>query len=184
MKQRILSLITVFALTALASTATAQEGESAGAPDKPISAGLLLGYGISLEDGSNPWGLGFGLGGGYTLDMGVYVGARFVYYLGEDDFNVWELGAEGGYAIDMDKLTIRPGLGLGIANLSVPSTTIPGVGTVGGSSTDLYIAPGAALLYDVSDSMFIGADVRLQLVFADPDMVKALILLANGGMRF
>jgi hypothetical protein len=45
--------------------------------DKPISVGLLLGYGIGLEDGPNPWGLGFGLRGGYNLDA-IYLGVRFV----------------------------------------------------------------------------------------------------------
>lgn len=160
--------------------------------DKPISVGLLLGYGLDLESGTgNPWGLGFGLGGGYTLDMGLYLGARFIYYLGDSatiptglgtsisvDINIWELGVEGGYDIAMEKLHIRPGLGLGIASAG---SSAGGVST---SDMYLYIAPGAALLYDVTDSVFVGADVRLQLVLADPDMIKALIFLANGGMRF
>lgn len=176
--------------------ATATEPGAEEAPvdggKKPISAGLLLGYGLDLESGSgNPWGLGFGLGGGYTLDMGLYLGARFVYYLGDSqtiptglgthisvDVNIWELGVEGGYDIAMDKLHIRPGLGLGIASAS---SSAAGTST---SDMYLYVAPGAALLYDVSDSFFVGAEVRLQLVFADPDMIKALILLANAGMRF
>ena len=43
---------------------------------------------------------------------------------------------------------------------------------------------GKAALFDVSDSIFLGAEARFQMVFADPDMVKALIFLAHGGMRF
>src|SRR6476620_6864399 len=38
---------------------------SSGDPAKPISVCLLLGYCISLEDGANPWGVGFGARGGY-----------------------------------------------------------------------------------------------------------------------
>lgn len=167
----------------MAASTDASDAAPASSGKKPISAGLLLGYGLDLEDGStNPWGLGFGLNGGYSLDMGVYIGGRFVYYLGEDDVNVWELGVEGGYNVVMDKLTIRPEIGLGLANIGI-SVATP-IGTVSDSSTYLSIAPGAALLYDVSENMYVGADARFQLVFADPDTVKALIFLLTGGMRF
>jgi hypothetical protein len=163
----------------------------AGGPKKPISASLLLGYGVGLQSGGNPWGLGFGLRGGYNLDK-IYLGARFVYYLGKSvtvpnpfgtpvsvTANIWELGVEGGYDVDAAQgLVVRPLVGLGIANSGVSGTGISGA-----SSTDLYIAPGAALLYDVSDSFFVGVDARLQLVFAS-SLGKSLIFLANGGMRF
>jgi hypothetical protein len=165
---------------------TAGVGSSTGRA-KPISAGLFLGYGISLEDGPNPWGFGFGLRGGYNIDA-IYLGARFLYYLGEDSFNVWELGIEGGYDFAVsEQFVIRPQLGLGIANLSVdiPEFTIMGA-TVGGgsaSSTDVYLAPGVSGIYDVNDSVFVGAEARLKVVFGD-ETVKAITLLATGGMRF
>jgi opacity protein-like surface antigen len=160
-------------------------------PAKPISVGLLVGYGISLEDGANPWGIGFGARGGYNLGQ-IYLGARFVFYLGESessmpipggasvdsDFNIWELGIEGGYDLKAgDALTIRPELGIGIASLNVS------VGSFSDSSTDLYLAPGASILYDVTDSVFLGVDARFQIVLAD-ETAKSIILLANGGMRF
>jgi hypothetical protein len=159
---------------------------------KPISVGLLLGYGISLEDGDqNPWGLGFGLRGGYNIDA-IYLGVRFVYYLGDSEdvpatmftpameasFNIWELGIEGGYDVPAGPLTVRPGLGLGIASVNAE------VLGVSNSETYLMIAPGVSLLYDVSDSIFVGLDVRFQLIFGDPDTVKSLPLFANVGMRF
>ena len=180
MRNWILSLVTVFTLCGVATTAAADEGGG----DKPLSAGLLLGYGLDLEEGSlNPWGLGFGVGGGYTLGIGVYVGGRFVYYLGEDDVNVWELGAEGGYELDMGSLTIRPGLGIGIANVGFPSFDPTTFSTTTETSTELYIAPGGAVLYDLSENMFVGGELRLQLILSDPGM-EAIIILANGGMRF
>lgn len=158
--------------------------------DKPISVKLLLGYGLDLEDGSgNPWGLGFGLGGGYNLDQ-IYLGARFVYYLGESTdvtvlgmtfestANIWELGIEGGYDVDLGGAVLRPGLGLGVASFSVETNG------VSASDTNLYIAPGVGVQFDVSDSIFLGAEARFQMIFADPDMIKALTLLASGGMRF
>ncbi|HKU38604.1 MAG TPA: hypothetical protein VJR89_10670 [Polyangiales bacterium] len=161
-------------------------GPSSGGPAKPISAGLLLGYGISLED-ANFWGFGFGLRGGYNIGA-IFLGARFVYYLGEDNFNVWELGIEGGYDVPVaEKFVIRPQLGLGLATLvaSIPDFTVMGV-TVGGgsaSSSEFYIAPGVSGLYDVTDSVFLGLDARFQLILAD-STAKSIVLLANGGMRF
>lgn len=172
------------AAPAEASAEAPAEEMPADGGNKPISAGLLLGYGISLESGANAWGLGFGVGGGYTLDMGVYLGARFVYYLGESHVNVWELGIEGGYDVDMDKLHIRPGIGLGIANVTVDIPAVLGFGGGSASSSEFFIAPGAALLYDVSDSIFIGVDARLQVVLASGGSMKGILLLANGGMRF
>jgi hypothetical protein len=161
-----------------------------GGAEKPISVKLLVGYGLDLEDGSgNPWGLGFGLGGGYNLDK-IYLGARFIYYLGESNdttiagmtfessFNVWELGIEAGYDVDLGGAVLRPGLGLGVANMSVEA------GGVSASDSNLYVAPGVLAQFDVSDSIFLGAEARFQMVFADPDMVKALILMASGGMKF
>src|SRR5688572_9117404 len=46
---------------------------------KPFSLGVLFGGGISLENGANAWGMGFGLRGGYNFG-GFYVGGRFSYY--------------------------------------------------------------------------------------------------------
>lgn len=150
--------------------------------DKPISVKLLLGYGISLEDGLNAWGLGFGAGGGYNIGQ-IYLGARFVYYLGEDPVNIWELGIEGGYDIDLGGATLRPGLGLGIANLTVAVPAFMGIGGGSVSSSEFYLAPGIAGLFDVSDSIFLGAEARFKLIMASTT-VKGLILLAHAGMRF
>ncbi|MGD8863584.1 MAG: hypothetical protein PVI30_26455 [Myxococcales bacterium] len=160
------------------------ETPSTAGSEKPFSAGLLLGYGISLEDGGNLWGLGFGVRGGYNIDE-IFIGARFVYYLGEDPVNLWELGIEGGYDLAVgDNLTVRPGLGLGLANVTVDIPTIAGFGGGSASETYFYIAPGASLLYDINEKFFIGGEGRFQLVLSDPDSVKAITLLVNGGMRF
>jgi len=157
---------------------------------KPISVGLLLGYGISLEDGPNAWGLGFGVRGGYNIDA-IYLGARFIYYLGDSEdapatmftpateasINIWELGIEGGYDVAAGPLTIRPGLGLGIASVSFDFLG------ASASETEFFIAPGVSFLYDVTDSVFVGLDVRLQLILAE-ETIKGLPLFANVGMRF
>jgi hypothetical protein len=169
------------------------------ADGKPISVGLLLGYGISFEDGGNPWGLGFGLRGGYNIDA-IFLGARFVYYLGETEeipalgievsANVMELGIEGGYDIAAGPVIIRPGLGLGLAIASIEGSAPAITGTADAESesfTNPYIALGASVLYDIDEQFFVGGDMRLQFVLGDEEeggSATALIILANGGMRF
>ena len=176
--------------SAPAADATAGDAAPSSDVEKPISVGLLIGYGISLEDGANPWGLGFGARGGYNIGQ-IFLGARFVFYLGESqdittpfgatissDVNIWELGIEGGYDLAAgDALTIRPELGIGLASINVS------VSGASDSTTKLYFAPGASILYDVSDSIFLGVDARFQIVLAD-QTAKGILLLANGGMRF
>lgn len=165
-----------------------------GGGDKPISVGLLLGYGISFEDGPNIWGLGFGLRGGYNIDA-IFLGARFVYYVGESEeiagaewsANLWEIGIEGGYDIPVGPVIIRPGIGLGIANVSIDIEASPFLaGSVAGSAseTNPYLALGGSVLYDINEQFFIGGDMRLQFVIGDNGDGTALIILANGGMRF
>ena len=196
-------VIVSLGLMSVVLPAHAQAGSGHG-PSKPISAGLLLGYGLSFEDGPNPWSLGFGVRGGYNLER-IYLGARFTYYIGASEtrvasgggtakfeFNLWELGIEGGYDFAVaDKLVVRPELGLGLA-MAHSEVTIPFVPGGGGSDTTgkFYLAPGATVAYDIADNIFIGADARFMLILAGSSTpagsstVKGLTLLANGGMRF
>lgn len=101
--------------------------------------GIDLGYGIYTGEGSdeegsvNPYGLGFGASGGYTLDFGLYVGAAFHYYLGftekvelpgiatfEVSGNIYKFGAELGYDVGLGpQFVLRPKLGIGYGTLAV-----------------------------------------------------------------
>jgi len=187
------------ASTVAAAPEQTAPAETPSGPSKPVSISLLLGYGISLESGANPWGLGFGLRGGYNIGQ-IYLGPRFVYYLGASQntgfgkvtANIWELGLEGGYDLQVaDKFVLRPMLGLGIASFHT-SLKVSGIsgGITGapisgsGSKSYFQLAPGIAALYDLSESAFIGLDARFGIVFGNQTTVKGLLLLANGGMRF
>jgi hypothetical protein len=166
-------------------------------PAKPFSAGVLLDFGTDLGDDFNPWGLGFGLKGGYNLER-LYLGVRFVYQLGnsvdvvtaglsslEITYNLWELSLEAGYDFRLqDKLTLRPGLLLGVVSL-IASADGPVFGGEDANTTDtnLLIAPGASLLYDIDDQFFVGGDVRLPLVIGGGSMV-GLVFYVNGGLHF
>jgi hypothetical protein len=174
-------------------TDEAEEGETSGeeaplrvsAPkeDKPISVGLLVGYGIGFEqDIANEFGLGFGCRGGYTFDMGIYAGAKFVYYLGgESDtrsVNIVSIGVEGGYELELEPFVFVPSLELGIGLWDKADSA----GIDVGSSTNFYFAPGLSILYPF-DMFFIGLDVSIPIVFKDPT-VEGLSLMATGGVLF
>ena len=181
-----------------AKAATRDEAAAAeddGAP-KAISVALLGGYGYALEAPSdvNPFGVGFGVRGGYNLE-GFYLGARFMFFIGDAEAiagvevsaNSITLGLEAGYDIGMfgDFLVLRPELGFGLFSASIEATTEQGGGQVpiDESSEDLYVAPGFVLLARVSERVFIGADVQLPIIF-DDEIVLEGTLLGTAGMRF
>ncbi len=165
-----------------------EEDEAEDPAETALSVAVLVGYGVSLED-VNPWGFGFGLRAGYNIDA-FFVGGRFVFYIGETvtetrasfsggtseediSHNLWELGAEVGYDIAIDAVTLRPGLGLGLAS-----------GSSGGSSeVNVYVAPGLSLLYGVSDSMYLGLDARFQAILSEFG-ANGIPILATVGMSF
>ncbi len=168
----------------------------------PISVGLLLGYGTDFEDADlNIMGFGFGLRGGYTLDIGVYVGAKFVYFLGgsvEEDipmvgtmemsYNVMMLSLEGGYDIDVEPIIIRPSLDLGLAITGYEATSPAMAGlpaqTEDDTSTDFLLGLGASVLYPI-EAWFVGGDLRLYMVLGEDDFgYEGFSLLANGGYTF
>ena len=165
------------------------EAEDGATADKPLSVALLAGYGLSLESGANPWGVGFGIRGGYNIG-GFYIGPRFMYYVGEsattirfDSFgrmrteditaNLWDLGVEAGYDIPASAtLSIRPEFAVGLASVSAVQ-----------SQTVAYVSPGLAALLDVSDAFFLGLDVRYQFVATELG-ASGLGFFATLGMRF
>jgi hypothetical protein len=143
---------------------------------KPITLGLLLGYGIDLEENFaiNPWGIGFGARGGYNVGP-LFLGGRFVFYLGEEPSNIWEFGLEAGLDVKSGATTVRPGLGFGLASYVVDDVD---------SESNAYLAPGLSVLFDLSRDIFVGVDGRVQFILSDPEGLEAIIVLGNLGMRF
>jgi len=189
---RTLSAVAISAATALFATSALAQDPSApaqpvGTPGSPgtaaqtsadtssdnsgVSAALLLGYGFD-----DVFKVGFGARVGYTLPMHLYIGGTFIYHLGTSESaggitateNIMMFGAEVGYEIPVGPVMIRPyvGLGLGVVKVSVPAINIGGITEGGGSasSSDVYISPGATLLYPVTSSIGIGVDARFVIV--------------------
>jgi hypothetical protein len=165
-----------------------------------IEVGLTPGFGFKQGKADwatlDPYGLGLGIRGGYELDMKIFIGAGFVYHLGEsDDRPVNTPGAptagfvtvrqnymlafvEGGYDLWFGDVILRPSIWLGMGFAIVdPYLTTGGVRTV----SDFMFAPGASLIYTL-DGWYIGADFRYVAVTADG--AKAIDLFAMIGLRF
>lgn len=149
-----------------------------------LQLGLGLRYGVEMNEGDfNPWGIGLGVNGGYTLPNAVYVGGLFEYFFGDSrdvagikfKGNLWQVMAEGGYDIGLTPLfVLRPKIGAGIASTSVSA------GDTDDSSSDFALAPGVTAMLFLP-GFGLSLDVRYDMVFSDPEMGKALIFTAGVG---
>lgn len=176
------------------------EPEALNPPDgRRWQAGLLVSYGLETAkplQGANQYGLGFGLQGGYTLDMGIYLGVDFSYYLGStvpdtartgeaqagDNVNAFSFAAEFGYDIWMaSAVNLRFSAQLGGIDTMIPQTRTGGGGR---NFWTVYIGPGVSLLFPFSDLFYLGGDVRLPIVFDVGSGNSSLIFSLAGGARF
>jgi hypothetical protein len=173
--------------------------------ERPIRIALTSGYGLDLDPsvaGVNPFGVSFGVLGGYTLGS-VYLGTRFLFFIGESrvladgteqSADEWLLGFEGGYGFRAGPLVLRPEVGLGLAISSSesaragradPSMPVP----IDTSSEDPYVELGVVLEVDLSRRLLIGVEARSTAVFgkatasADTELF-ALLVLGTLGVRF
>ena len=186
MSRTVRPIVLACMFTFMAAGAHAQESNYAAA-QRPISLGILLGYGVDFDD-PNLWGFGLGVRGGYNLKQ-VYLGVRFMWNFGESysgplgfdaTANIWELGIEGGYDfVVIDKFTIRPELGLGVATSRISVDSDIGGGS--DSNSDFSLSFGASALYDITPSLFLGVNMRIPLVFADDTRAAWQFLLNVGG---
>jgi hypothetical protein len=114
--------------------------------------------------------------------MGVYAGAKFIYYLGGEEntitANIVTIGVEGGYELELEPVVFVPSLELGLALLDQEDSE--GIATA--NSTEFYFAPGISILYPF-DMFFAGLDLSVPIIFADPT-AEGFSLMATGGVRF
>jgi hypothetical protein len=177
-------------------------------PTELWSAAALLGIGATFDNtvaGVNPLGFGFGVRGDYRIHPMWSLGARMLYFVGgsvelpthDVVMQSWLLAAEGAYVLDLDPLTIQPGVALGLfvretnyrgyapfitedpTSVSQPDTT----------RLFFYIAPGLnvslplALASPALAPLTVGADVRLDVGFGRR-VTGSIQLLGQVGLRF
>lgn len=152
-----------------------------------IQLGLGFRYGFEMNEGDfNPWGIGLGLNGGYTLPNAVYLGGNFEYFFGDsvgDDTNgvsgnLWQLTAEGGYDVGLGPIfVLRPKLGAGIADMH-EKVCSEGL-CANGNQSKFALLPGATFIL-MPPGFRLSADLRYEFVFAD-GTPKALLLAVGIG---
>jgi hypothetical protein len=148
-------------------------------------------YGIWTGDGdTNPFGPAIGVRGGVTLDPGLYLGADFDYFFGEERsgsvpgasgssrVNVYDVMGEVGYDFWLHRHgVLRPKVGLGVGFLK--GSLCGQIANVGGCADDtrsgFTIAPGAQYLHFFHNA-FLTVEARYQTVMLDGPDPNAVIL--------
>jgi hypothetical protein len=157
------------------------------------SAEVLVGYAVTdtVDDAiAVGYDVGLGARGGFTMPLNFYVGGTFLYHVGTHtsatSSNVWYLGGEGGYQIEVAPITVRPYVGVGYANWrSEWAANSCGLGScIAGSRNNGSAAlwPGLAIVGNIG-SYFVGGDVRYVVLFDVFDGNTAGAFL-TGGVRF
>jgi hypothetical protein len=124
--------------------------------------------------GSDDLNFGAGLNAGYTLDMGVYLGGLFNYFLGESDdfdigpvhyeygFDAWFLMFDGGYDFGLaDPFVLRPSLAMGLVTAhGRVCAEGPGIDECDSDTeSEFEMALGGNAIY-VTGSLTLGGELR------------------------
>ena len=122
----------------------------------PVSLALLGGWGYAPAAR-----LGFGGRLGYTAPFHIYVGATFVYHLGESEnggtASFFYPGGELGYELTFGPVVVRPYAGAGALFLSTGGASPT-------PSTKYFAAwPGVTLAYTITPWLFAGLDGRVTI---------------------
>lgn len=146
-------------------------------------------YGSPSDDlRINPYGGGLGLRLGVTLPAALYLGGSFAYFFGESEQavlggleqsrSVLQLMAHVGYDLGFGPVTLRPQLGLGLAQVH---------SEVGGglseSESDFALAPGAEFIFGFG-LLSISAEAGYDVVFAGEDDAGASAWILGLGLGF
>lgn len=150
--RKLLCLLTVFACVA----SYAQKGS--------MSVGVQAGYGTEIES------FGSGVNFTYNVTDKLALVPSFDYFFGKDESGVkssmWDFNADVHYNFTLsDKFVVYPFAGFTYtswsAEVSILGTTV--------SSTDGYYGAnlGGGVMYDVTPSIGIGAELKYQLLTGD-----------------
>ncbi|HVW28114.1 MAG TPA: autotransporter outer membrane beta-barrel domain-containing protein [Polyangiaceae bacterium] len=174
----------------------------------PVTLSAQFNYGIWTGDDVNGYDLnafgpGLGVRVGYTLDMGLYLGANFDYFFGDSQnagggvaglataggsvrYNQYDFLAEIGYDAWIYRSgVLRPklGLGVGIAHVSGCANFnvlgVGGTGCDGDSKSGFALAPGVQFMHYFSN-VYLTAELRYQHDFIDDSPDPSAVVLGIG----
>ena len=170
------------ALLVLGTSSTAQA-----LPLVTLSGSVRGLYGSPTDDlRPDPYGGGIGLRLGVTLPASLYLGGSFDYFFGESETNalevkqsasVLQLMARVGYDLGVGPVTLRPQLGLGLAQSQQD------VGDIGVSESDFALAPGAEFIFGLG-LLSLSAEANYNIVFVGDDEQSANAWILGLGLGF
>jgi uncharacterized protein with beta-barrel porin domain len=139
-------------------------------------------YGSATGDQElNPYGPGLGLRAGVTLPASLYLGASLDWFAGESESvagidtsaSLLQVLANVGYDAGFGPLTLRPFLGLGLAQATAS------VGDIDESDGNFVLSPGAELSIGLG-LLSVGAEVRYNHIFVDDNIDGVIIGVGLG----
>lgn len=157
---------------ACGASSLAFSGDADALPLLTISGSLRGLYGSALGDPAlNPYGPGLGLRAGVTLPTSLYLGASLDYFFGESEevegvdisASLLQVMANVGYDLGLGPLTLRPSLGLGLAQSNAEAADIDT------SEANFALSPGAEAIVGLG-LLSVSGEVRYNKVFADDDL--------------
>jgi hypothetical protein len=180
MSRRTSSLLVRLSLAACALLGAA--GYAAPASAAPAFTLDRATVGGGLRFASEDLNFGLGARGGYTLDMGVYIGGVLDYWFGESDettnlfgvqaessYSAWDFMAVVGYDAGLTQsIVLRPfgGFGLMHEEVEVCGNVLVANGCVDDSDTDGAGVLGAEVLFEIGKSLHVGPEIRI-IIFND-----------------
>jgi hypothetical protein len=156
---------------AFGAAALSFSGDASALPLLTLSASLRGLYGSAFGDPeANPYGPGVGVRAGVTLPTSLYLGASLDYFFGESieiaggDLNqsLLQVLANVGYDAGLGPLTLRPSIGLGLAQSNLE------IGPRDESESNFVLSPGAEAIVGLG-LLSVSGEVRYNKVFVDGD---------------
>jgi hypothetical protein len=192
MKKLTVAALSALTFTVATATALAEEAPYANKPQigAAVKYGIYTGENEGTED-FNPYGLGLGVSGGYTLDMGVHVGAGFDYFFGDSiesdglevSANIFQLMGIVGYDVGLsEEFTLRPQVGIGVSWVSASLDPCPAGAPddfCSQTESELAIAPGVKGLYDLG-GFFVSGEASYNHRFSDESSGGVLLGIGAG----
>jgi|SoiMethySBSTD1v2_1073268.scaffolds.fasta_scaffold38119_2 outer membrane protein with beta-barrel domain len=174
MSRRTSSLLVRLSLAAFALLGAATYATPASAaPAFTLQRGTIGG---GIRFGTEDLNFGLGVRGGYTLDMGVYLGGLFDYWFGDSDevntfvgtqessYSAWDFMGVVGYDAGITpSIVIRPFGGFGIVHeeAEVCGTVIFANGCVDSDDSDGAAVLGGEALFEIGRSLHVGGELRI-----------------------
>jgi hypothetical protein len=198
MKSMKVSLLTASTLmiagaTALAGAARAEAPFTANKTQVNAQVAYGLWTGDSVGE-LNPYGAGGGLGGGYTLNMGLYIGATLDYFTGESEsvdfgfgsveshLNMSQVSFIGGYDLALSKtFVLRPELA--VSHISIHSSVSGELSTQSDSRSALGMTPGVTAVFKVG-SLSLQSSLRSNIVYIGDTNASGVVVSCGAGTSF